>query len=204
MDEKVSREGAGRLDRSRTGWLRDRKERRREEDLGGKEEGFYSPPRRVFHPAEWPGKRLIRSFQDHRRFHRRNWREGRRCDCWRTPVGHWVSFRDGAAEVFFYFFSYSAVRVRHSVASSHLFFSFQPPSFFPIPSPFPPIPIRILFPFANPQYVSGPRSTPLGDAKGKSRPKERHRTGPELSTLIHSDSVPPSRYLLSCFASRIV
>lgn len=103
MDEKLSREGAGRLDRNRTGWLRDRKGRRREEDLGGKEEGFYSPPRRVFHPAEWPGKRLIRSFQDHRPFHQRNWREGRRCDCWRTPVGHWVSFRDGAAEVFFFF-----------------------------------------------------------------------------------------------------
>lgn len=99
----------------------------------------------------------------------------------------------------FLFFFYSAVRVRHSVSSSHLFFSFQPPSFFSIPSSIPPIPIRILFPFANPQYVSGPSSTPLGDAKGKSRPKERHRTGPELSTLIHSDSVPPSRYLLSCF-----
>ena len=67
------------------------------------------------------------------------------------------------------------------------------------PLSIPPIPIRILFPFANPQYVSGPSSTPLGDAKGKSRPKERHGTGPELSTLIHSDSVPPSRYLLSCF-----
>lgn len=96
--------GAGRLDRSRTDWLRDRKGRRREEDLGGKEEGFYSPSRRVFHPAEWPGKRLIRSFQDHRPFDKRNWREGRRCDCWRTPVGHWVSFRDGAAEVFLFFF----------------------------------------------------------------------------------------------------
>lgn len=99
----------------------------------------------------------------------------------------------------FLFFFYSAVRVRHSVSSSHLFFSFQPPSFFSVPSSIPPIPIRILFPFANPQYVSGPSSTPLGDAKGKSRPKERHRTGPELSTLIHSDSVPPSRYLLPCF-----
>ena len=201
MDEKLSREGAGRLDRSRTGWLRDRKGRRREEDLGGKEEGFYSPPRRVFHPAEWPGKRLIRSFQDHRPFHRRNWREGRRCDCWRTPVGHWVSFRDGAAEVFIFFL------LRRPRPTLRRFLSpFLLPATLLLlhPLSIPPIPIRILFPFANPQYVSGPSSTPLGDAKGKSRPKERHRTGPELSTLIHSDSVPPSRYLLSCFASRIV
>lgn len=115
------------------------------------------------------------------------------------PLG--IGCRSGMVlrKSFYFFFFDSAVRVRQSVSSSHLFFSFQPPSFFSVPSSIPPIPIRILFPFANPQYVSGPSSTPLGDAKGKSRPKERHRTGPELSTLIHSDSVPPSRYLLSCF-----
>lgn len=168
-----------------TDWLRDRKGRRKKEDLGGKGEGFYSPLRRVFHPAEWPGKRLIRSLQDHRPFDQRNWREGRRCDCWRTPVGHWVSFRDGAAEVFFYFF----FTPPSASDTPSLPLTFSSPSSHPPSSPSPPLFLQSQFEFSSRLPILNtfldpvrPRSVMLKESHGLRRDIELGQNSQPSST----------------------
>ena len=85
----------------------------------------------------------------------------------------------------FLFFFYSAVRVRHSVSSSHLFFSFQPPSFFSIPSPF----LQSQFEFSSRLPILNtfldpvrPRSAMLKESQGLRRDMEPGQNSQPSST----------------------